>query len=155
LYRREILVRIGGWNTNLVCSQDRDLCTRALSVVKRAKHIQEPGFVYRLHHTDSSISSTKGRLRVQSEWMTNMLMTAHVLRDVSPQRKAALQSLARRKIRNAESALLYHDFAVARRIMFSDRTIWMLGFRDSVKGLLLLCRALRKPSKGRGPEHDG
>ena len=153
LYRRELLEHIGGWNVDLVCSQDRDLCTRAVSVIRRAKRFTDPGCIYRLHLSSTSISSTRGLRRVMSEWKTNMMMTQYVLEDASPKRTAALQKLARRKIRNAESALAYGDPAFARQIMLSDHRIWRLGLREVVKGVLLVGRTLLPALSGPADAH--
>lgn len=146
LYKCSVLNRAGPWNEALTCSEDREYDARIVSQIRKAKRIQNPGGIYRLHVSTNGISGDGNPRHPISAWHANKLMRSLVLHESSPLQREALNSLSARNLSNAARALGNGSRQYCCKILLSDLRIWLLSARNAFLATgLLFGTILPKP----------
>lgn len=125
LFRREALVRAGGWNEAQLCCQEHELFLRLISAGSRFGLVNTPLCVYRIHGSNSV--SRKDPLRTVRERMRLSALMEARLRDTGALTEAHRAALAVARLETARSAYS-RDPVFARElfqtVMAGGRRLW-------------------------------
>ncbi|MFW2132521.1 glycosyltransferase family A protein [Ectothiorhodospira haloalkaliphila] len=142
IYRRNILVRVGPFNEELLEAHDIEYSTRVMQCIRRVERDDECGGVYRIGKTASSITGSCTAGTLQSEWHVNQWQKRLILKEPAEELKdRALALLSRRAYSIASRSLSANCPSLGLRILVTEYRIWLpLAPKQTLKRLILVLR---------------